>query len=206
MSDQGTTWNTRSLPGRAAAAAVLVALAVGLGGCAGAAVGAGATLGVAAYQERGVAGAFMDQKTAFRIRELWFRHDHVLPAKVGIEVYEGRALLTGVVDSEQMRADAVGLAWKAEGVVDVLNEIQVSSEGGIVELARDSWITAQLEYKLTFDEEIMAINYAIETVNGTVYLIGIAQSPQEVDRVIAHARTIEYVLDIVSHVRIKEAP
>lgn len=186
--------------------AALVVLAVWLGGCAGAVIGAGATVGVAAYQERGIAGAAKDQKVALRIRELWFNFDHVLLAKLGVEVYEGRALLTGMVDAPEMRADAVRLAWKAEGVVDVLNEIQVSGQGGLVNLAKDSWITAQMEYKLTLDEEIMAINYVIETVNGTVYLIGIGQNRAEVDRVIDHARNIENVRNIVDHVRIKGTP
>jgi osmotically-inducible protein OsmY len=51
----------------------------------------------------------------------------------------------------------------------------------------------------------LAINYNIETVNGTVYLIGIAKSQLEVDRVIAHARSLGYVKRVISHVRIKKA-
>ncbi len=50
------------------------------------------------------------------------------------------------------------------------------------------------------------MNYSIETVNGVVYLIGVAQSQEELDRVINHARQISYVRRIVSHVRIKGAP
>ena len=50
----------------------------------------------------------------------------------------------------------------------------------------------------------MAINYSVETVNGTIYLIGIAQNQEELDRVIAHARTIEYVRKVVDHVRVKK--
>ncbi len=46
--------------------------------------------------------------------------------------------------------------------------------------------------KLTLDNKVLAINYAIETVNGIVYLIGIAQNQSELDRVIAHSRTINF--------------
>ena len=53
-------------------------------------------------------------------------------------------------------------------------------------------------------EKILAINYAIETVGGTVYLIGIAQNDAELERVKNHARSIEYVRHIVSHVRVKK--
>ena len=56
---------------------------------------------------------------------------------------------------------------------------------------------------MTFDENIMAINYSIETVNSIIYLIGIAADQAELDRVIAIARDIERVRRVISHVRIK---
>ena len=112
-------------------------------------------------------------------------------------------LLTGILPNEEMRATAVSLTWKAEGVTDVINEIQIR-ETSLRELAKDSWITAQLKSKLTFDKKIMAINYSIETVNGNVYLIGIAQNQQELGGVIAHARNLSYVRRIISHVRVKK--
>lgn len=176
----------------------------GLSGCAGVVVGGAAAVGTAAYSERGVEGATTDLKIATAIRASYLEKDEMLPIKIGIEVYEGRVLLTGIASSEQMRADAVRLAWKASGVKEVLNEIQLAG-GGATETARDSWITAQLKTAITFDKDIMAVNYSIETVNGVIYLIGIAQSKAELDRVIAHARTIDYVKNVVSHVRIKGA-
>lgn len=166
-------------------------------------IGAGAATGVAAYQERGVDGVARDLHVASRILDSYARHDHMLLKDIGVEVYEGRALLTGQVTTEQHRADAVRLAWAADGIKDVINEIHVTSEGGILDTARDAWISARLEAKLTFDKQVYAINYAVETVGGTVYLIGIAQNDGELERVKNHARSIEYVKHIVSHVRVK---
>jgi len=169
----------------------------------GAVLGVGAGTGLAAYQERGVDGVARDLGLSSRILDQYARHDHTLLANIGVEVYESRALLTGQVTTEQERADAVRLAWKVDGLVDVINEIHVTTENTVLDTARDGWISTQLEAKLTFDEKVLAINYAIETVGATVYLIGIAQSPEELDRVKNHARSIEYVRHIVSHVRIK---
>ena len=170
----------------------------------GVVLGAGAATGLAAYQERGVDGVARDIRTSSYILDMFMRSDHKLLSAIGVEVYEGRALLTGQVDSEGMRATAVRLAWSADGVMDVINEIHVSSETGVLDTARDAWISTQLETKLTFDERILAINYAIETSGATVYLIGIAQNQAELQRVKNHARDIPYVRHIVSHVRIKE--
>ena len=178
-------------------------IALLLGGCVGVAVGAGATAGVAAYQERGIEAAAIDLNLEAQIIKLWLQQDDMLTLKLGVEAYEGRILLTGVVEDPQMQADAVRLAWKVIGVKEVINEIQVTSDSGVIDLARDSWITTQLKSKLTLDNKVLAINYAIETVNGIVYLIGIAQNQDELDRVIAHSRTISYVRRVISHVRVK---
>ncbi len=196
----------RTRYGTAAALILWLAAGVVLSGCAGTVVGASATAGVAAYQERGFQGAARDLKIQVAITELWFTYDHTFVVRLGLDVYEGRALLTGAVDDPEVRADAVRLAWTASGVKEVINEIQVPDEGGPLVLARDTWITAQLASRITFDETILAINYDIETVTGTVYLIGIAQNQKELDRVKDHARTIAYVRKIISHVRVKGAP
>jgi osmotically-inducible protein OsmY len=167
-------------------------------------MGAGATAGMAAYQERGVEGVARDMRTAANIFELFGRSNHFLIKNIGVEVYEGRVLLTGQVPNETERAEAVRLAWTAVDVKDVINEIHVTQDGNLLDTARDTWITAQLETKMTFDDRIFAVNYSIETVGGTVYLIGIAQSQQELDRVMNQARAIPYVNRIISHVRIKD--
>lgn len=166
-------------------------------------LGAGAGAGLAAYQERGVDGVARDLALTSRILDQYARFDHTMVTNIGIEVYESRALLTGQVKTENQRADAVRLAWKVDGLQDVINEIHVTDEDGLLNTARDAWISTQLEAKITFDERVLAINYAIETVGATVYLIGIAQDNAELQRVTNHARSISYVRHIVSHVRVK---
>ncbi len=181
---------------------MIIAITPGLAGCAGAVVGGSAAVGVAVLEERTIGTVADDTKTAAQLRLLILDKlaDHAL--RIGVEIFEGRALLTGAVPTEQVRADAVRLAWTVGGVKDVLNEVQISSSG-IVDTARDMWITAQLTWKITFDKNVHAINYVVETVNGTVYLIGIAQNKAEMDRVIGYARDLNYVKKVISHVRLK---
>ncbi len=174
-----------------------------LGGCAGVVVGAGATAGVAAFEERGIKGVASDTATAAKIRSKVMEHSSALALKVGIEVYDNRVLLTGIVADEKARADAVKLAWSVKDIDDVLNELMIGS-AGILDTARDGWISTQLFTRMTGDEKVLAINYSIETVNGVVYLIGLAQSQAELDRVVNHARDIEHVRRVVSHVRVKK--
>ncbi len=184
---------------------VTALLAAGqLSGCVGMVVGGAATAGVAAYQERGIKGVARDTATSTTIRAKLLDADQKLFSDVGIEVYEGRALLTGRVPTEEMRAEAVKIAWGVSDVKDVINEI-VISENPLSDIANDSWITTQLKSNMTLDKEILAINYSIETVGAVIYLIGIAQDEAELQRVINYARNIKYVKRVVSHVRIKDA-
>ena len=186
--------------------AIAAAALLGLSACApvGMVVGAGAGVGVAAAQERGVAGRTADLRIEARIFEKFFNTDVSLQTKLGVEVYEGRVLLTGGTDDVRLADKAVKLAWQVDGVKDVINEIQLRNSGA-KDFIRDTWITGQLRSKITFDKEIFAINYAIDTVNGRVYIIGIAQNPAELRRVMDHAGNIRYVRDVISHVRVKQA-
>jgi osmotically-inducible protein OsmY len=182
---------------------MLAGTAVSLNGCASALVGAGAVAGLAAFEERTVKTIARDTKIGAQLRIALLEESEQHFTKIGIEVFEGRVLLTGAVDSEQMRADAVRLSWKISGVKAVLNEIGIGAKS-LTDTAKDAWITAQLTSKMTFDKDILAINYSSETVAGIVYLIGIAQNQAELDRVVAHARSVGYVRKVISHVRVKK--
>ena len=185
-------------------AVLLLALLAPLSGCVSMVIGAGATVGVAAMEERPLKVHLRDTTIATEIRYNLVEASEKFITGVGIEVYEGKALITGVVENEVMRAHALKLVWKVEGLKDVYNELQVG-DNGITNFAKDSWVTTQLKSKTTLDQDVLAINYTIETVNGVVYLIGIAQSKREIDKVIAHARSLSYVKRVISHVRIKKA-
>lgn len=167
----------------------------------GMATGAGAALGIAAAQEGGIKGAAGDIKIKTLISDKWFRYDLGTFAKLNLTVDQGRVLITGVVQDPQDRVEAVRLAWQVDGVKQVINEIRLAEGEGLPGIVRDKWITTRLRTALTFDRDVQSINYSIETVQGVIYLMGVAQSQTELDRVIAVARTIPHVKQVVSYVK-----
>lgn len=175
-----------------------------LSGCSlpGMVVGAVTGTGTAAIQERGIKGAATDLRIQTQINDLWWRYDVDAFAKLDMTINQGRVLLTGVVQDPEHRVEAVRLAWQPKGVEQVINEIRVAESKGVTGFAKDSWISAQLRTKITFDEEVSSINYSIDTVQGVVYLLGIAKHREELNRVIETARTIAGVSKVVSYVRI----
>lgn len=169
----------------------------------GSVTGAAAEGGKAAAQEGGIQRAWTDARIQAVINDLWFQQDVDMFRKLDLTVNEGRVLITGVVQNPEHRVEAVRLAWKPEGVKQVINEIRVAESQGFSGFARDTWATTRLRTAITLDRKIQSINYSIDTVQGIVYLMGIAQSQGELDRVIQTARTIPDVKQVISYVRIK---
>jgi osmotically-inducible protein OsmY len=195
------------LPFVAALAALLVT-GLAAGGCTvwGTAVGAGAVGATAAQTEKGFRRSVSDTEIRFTINDLWFKADAQMYRKVNLQVQEGRVLLSGNVPKPEQRIEAVRLAWQAPGVREVFNEIVVNDTSSLTNAARDTWITTDLEATLLLDQEVSSINYSVETVNQEVFLMGVAQSQAELNRVIGHAKDIAYVRRVVSYVLLKDDP
>lgn len=186
--------------------AILLA-ASALNGCAALVIGGGTEGAVVAAQERTVGNAVDDAAILLKIKNLYAQQDYKdLLVNVEIKVVEGRVLLTGNVDKADSQIEAVRLAWQVSGVKEVINEVQVNDKAGFTNYARDVWISAQVKSRLLFAKDIRSINYSVITVNQIVYLMGIAQNQDELDRATWVASTTSYVQKVVSYVRLKDDP
>lgn len=172
----------------------------------GIAAGVGVAAGTAAVQEGGVSRALSDARIQAEINERWFSHDVNMFTKLDLTVNQGRVLITGVVQDPQHRVEAVRLAWQPVGVLQVMNEIKVADSEGLVGYAKDVWISGRLRTALIWDSDVESINYSIDTVQGTVYLMGFAQDQGELNHVIEKARTTSGVKQVVSYVKLAGAP
>lgn len=184
---------------------LLLVVAPLLGGCVGLAVGAVATSGVSIAEERSLGEQVDDLTVTFDISQRFTQfnetNDDALSG-VSLDVTEGRVLLTGNVAEARLRMEAVRLAWQAEGVAEVRNEIDVDpANAGSASLA-DIAISNELRALLLFDSDVSKINFNVETVDRVVYITGIAEDDAELERVLNHARTISGVEEVVSYVRI----
>ncbi len=179
-----------------------------LAGCSpvGLVVGTGATVAIAASEERGVSGAAADTGIRFEINKLWLDQDFELYRRVGLQVHEGRVLLSGTVPTIEMSDEAARLAWQPRRVREVINETKVDASGGLISAARDKWISTEVRTRLMFERDIDAINYSTRTVDGSVYLLGLARDEAELDRVFAVIRTTPNVRSVVSYVLVRDDP
>lgn len=123
---------------------------------------------------------------------------------VDVELTEGVALLSGSTPREEDRLYAECLAWSAQGVRSVTNQISVGQGRGFNQASRDAWLTQQVRARLASDRTIRSVNYNIETHQGVVYLLGYARSAEERDRAAAHVSLIEGVERVVVLARAPE--
>lgn len=177
-----------------------------LSSCVAAGVAGGVAAGTAASQEGGLSRAARDARIQAEINDLWFRKDFNMFNKLDLTVNQGRVLVTGVVQNPSHRVEAIRLAWQPKGVVHVINEVKVADSKGIVGFATDTWITTRIRTALIVDKNIESINYTIDTVQGSVYLMGIAQNQDELNQVIQIARTTKNVKQVVSYVKLAGTP
>lgn len=186
---------------------VLLFTAIGLAGCIPLVVGGATETAVVVAQERSVGNAIDDVGIVLQIKNLYAKQDYRdLLANVEIKVVEGRVLLTGNVDKPDSQIEAVKLAWQVGGVKEVINELQVNDKSGFMNYAKDVWISTQVRTRLLFGKDIHNINYSVITVNQVVYLMGIAQNQDELNRATNVASSTSYVQRVVSYVRLKDDP
>ena len=167
----------------------------------GTAIGAGARAGLAIAEERSIRTVISDTALKLAVNKgLVESSFENLFWTVKTTVFEGRVLLTGGVETEQLRDQASEIVWAVDGVREVLNELQVVRDKSVANSVRDKMIVVSLHSKIAGDKKITGINYKIVTYNRTIYLIGVAQTQGELDRIVTYARSIRYVRRLVNYV------
>ncbi|GAB2177813.1 BON domain-containing protein [Dongia sp. agr-C8] len=190
-------------------ASLLIALLpLGLSGCSpvGMAIGAGATVTNMAMEERGFINSARDKAIWTHITGQMLTKNQKLFQNVDVQVHEGRVLLTGFVQKREDRIEATRIAWEPDGVREVVDEIKLGRSLDAGDFAEDVVLIQQIRLKLMFDRDIRAINYSVDCIRSTVYLMGVARTPAELQRVIDHVRDVPYVRAVVNHVRVRTDP
>ena len=178
-----------------------------LSGCASAIVGGAATLSLAGVQERSIKDAAIDLEIELLIQDNMFREDtEKMFSAIDVIVIEQRVLLVVIVVNEKIRDKAAAIAWETNKVKEVLNELTINKNLNLVSSAKDARISLNLSGLLIGDSNISDINFSHSVSGQTIYIIGIAENDSELNYVLNHARTIQGVKKVVSHIILKNDP
>ena len=183
----------------------LVFLSTLLKGCAPAAITAGIAGVAASESEKGLGTTINDTIIHASITETMFKKDVNKYAGINIHVDDGIVLLTGKVESPETRINATRMAWEPRGVVEVINEIQVTQKSSIKDKAKDLAASTSIRGNLVADKNIKSVNFNVDVVNGVAYLSGVARSEKEMNLVLAYTKETRYINQLVNYIQLSEA-
>jgi len=175
-------------------------------GCSPAGIlGSGAATGmVVAEGDRSLGTVVDDATIKINIAAKFISSSDNLFIDINTTVLEGRVLLTGLVDNQEIRIDAVRRVWEVEGINEVVNEIQVGNRSSLKEYAEDVWITTQVKGLAAKTLGLRSIAFNFETIRGKVYIAGITTRPEQLENLIQAIKGVKGVIEIVNYVIVKE--
>ena len=172
--------------------------------CAQLVIGSATSSSMIIVQERSPKQAALDILIKAKIEEAMFSNNYEkLFSKVRVIVYEGRVLLVGTVDQEDMKEKANSISWGTKNVKEVANYITIG-KNDLIDYVKDTRISLEFRAKLLTDKEISEVNFSVTTENRVLYIVGIAQNDQELNKVIEHASNIAGVKKIINLIYLKD--
>ena len=165
--------------------------------------GGGATM-VIAEGDRSLGTVVDDATIKLNLSAKFLKSENRLFLDVNSNVTEGRVLLTGLVDTQEIRIEAVRKVWEINGVREVINEIEVGNKTTLKEYMNDLWINTQVKSLAARTIGLRSFSYNFETIKGKVYIAGITSRPEQLQAIVESTKTIKGVNEIVNYVIIKE--
>ena len=165
--------------------------------------GGSATM-VVAEGDRSLGTVFDDATIKLNLSAKFLKSENRLFLDVNSNVTEGRVLLTGLVDTQEIRIEAVRKVWEINGVREVINEIEVGNKTTLKEYMNDLWINTQVKSLAARTIGLRSFSYNFETIKGKVYIAGITSRPEQLQAIVESTKTIKGVKEIVNYVVIKE--
>jgi osmotically-inducible protein OsmY len=166
---------------------------------------AAASLGACAVvQEKTVGESFDEASAGTEIKTRLFANGGFSRfGEVDVEVADRLVLLSGRVPSEADRMEAERIAWTVASIDEVANELVVDARS-LGRDVNDRWITEQVRARLIANSDVKGLNYNIQVYDGSVFLLGLAQTEDELRTAAEAASRVKGVKRVVSYVKMRE--
>ena len=159
---------------------------------------------VVAESNRTVGEAVDDTGIKIKIAEKFARSKTGIFLDIDVSVRVGTVLLTGIVDDQETRIEAVKLVWEVNGVEEVINEIEIGNKQNLEQYTKDLWITTQVKAKTLNEVGLDVLTYNFETINFKVYVMGVATNKEETEKIIKAIKSVKGVKEIANHIILRE--
>ena len=162
-----------------------------------------ASLG-AASKEKGIGTSLNDTIIHTRISNKIFKFNPDIIANTRIFVNNGSVLITGKVKIPDHKIELTKIIWKIKGVKEVNNETQISDVSSLKNIARDIASIAEIRARIMTDKRINSLNISIDVINDKAYIVGIAESKEEMKLVKDQASSARFVKEVFNYIIITD--
>jgi hyperosmotically inducible periplasmic protein len=164
-----------------------------------------------------------DDELEARVQSRFYQNDDLRAHRIDVDVDEGVVKLSGEVDNEARRRQAVSIARNVDGVRDVRDELDVKADearetrpGADRPVARDrdqddrdfgdrfddGWITTKVQAQFYLDTDLKGRDIDVTTRDGVVTLSGEVEGERQRQIAISTARETDGVRNVVDELRV----
>jgi len=158
-----------------------------------------ASVGSAA-KEKGLGTSFRDTIIHTQISNKIFKYNPDIIAETKVFVNDGAVLITGKVNKPEDKIELTKITWKIKGVKEVNNETQVTDVTSIKNIARDIASMAEIRARIMTDTRINSLNFSIDVINDKAYIVGIAESKEEMKLVKDQASSARFISEVYNYI------
>ncbi|AVR94491.1 BON domain-containing protein [Pseudoduganella armeniaca] len=166
-----------------------------LSGCV-ALVAGGAVAGTMAASDRRTFGAQTEDKSIAVKADVRIRNVVGDAGHVNVNSFNRKALVTGEVRDEAMKAAVEREVKAIEGVQSVVNELEIAGPASYTSRSNDALLTTKVKASLVDAKDISANSFKVVTERGIVYLMG-RVTQREANKATEIARGVNGVSKVV---------
>jgi len=153
-----------------------------------------------ASKEKGIGTSFSDTIIYTQISNIIFKYNPDIIANTKVFVNDGSVLITGRVKIPDDKIELTKITWKIKGVKEVNNETQVTDVSSIKNIARDIASVAEIRARIITEKRINSLNFSIDVINDKAYIVGIAESKEEMKLVKDQASSARFIREVFNYI------
>ncbi len=171
-------------------------------------------------EDRAGSDQWLDTQIKSGILGEFAKVDHTYLMDVNIDIWKQQVMVTGMIDSKAKYYDVISMVKQDSRIKTVYDHLEVADAKMIeayhqaedeygknavptdsaTQFVSDNWIESQIKALLLAEKGVSSVNYRWQSVNNVVYVMGDAQSAEELDKVLSIVRRIKGVKRVVSHI------
>ncbi len=162
----------------------------------------GCTFYNAAVDERNVRTVASDTKIKATILQKFIEDDVVQTFDIDVNCYYGHVYLIGEYNAEKQKSRAIKIARNVEGVKGVTTYFLKKKDDDPCGSTDNLAFKAKIKAKLIKDGDIWSTNINVIVVQCNVVFVGLVGSDKEIEKIIAHAKSIGGIRSVKSFLKV----